>query len=123
MKREEVGGRQEGGGQEGGGRRQTGGGMKELEGNRKVRQEGGLLPLFLKMDIYQRALILTYYLMSHDKSQVRNIEPNQDCTYQPSRLVCQKYVGKSKGAVKMRMTVLKMCITCKQKCDRNVCEL
>ena len=35
----------------------------------------------------------------------------------------QKYVRKLKGAVKMHMTVLKMCITCKQKCDRNVCEL
>ena len=39
------------------------------------------------------------------------------------RLVCQKYVRKRKGAIKMRMTVLKMCITCKQKCDQNVCEL
>ena len=29
---------------------------------------------------------------------------------QPSRLVCQKYVRKRKGAVKTRMTVLKMCI-------------
>ena len=27
------------------------------------------------------------------------------------------------GALKMCMTVLKICITCKQKCDRNVCEL
>ena len=42
---------------------------------------------------------------------------------QPSRLVCQKYVRGRKGAVKMCMTVLKMRITCKQKCDRNVCEL
>ena len=42
---------------------------------------------------------------------------------QPSRLVCQKYVRKRKGAVKMRLTVLNVCMTCKQKCDRNVCEL
>ena len=42
---------------------------------------------------------------------------------QPSRLVCEKYVRKRKGAVKMCMTVLKMRITCKKKCDRNVCEL
>ena len=42
---------------------------------------------------------------------------------QPSRLDCHKYVRKRKGAVRMRMTVLKMRITCKQKCDRNVCEL
>ena len=42
---------------------------------------------------------------------------------QPSLLVCQTYVRKRKGAVKMRMTVLKMHITCKQKCDWNVCEL
>ena len=35
----------------------------------------------------------------------------------------QKYVRKRKGAVKMRVMVLKMCITWKQKCDRNVCEL
>ena len=43
---------------------------------------------------------------------------------QPSRLAFQKYAEKRKGAVKMRMTVLKMRIyTCKQKCDRNVCEL
>ena len=42
---------------------------------------------------------------------------------QPWLWVCQKYVGKRKGAVKMCMTVLKMRITCKEKCDRNVCEL
>ena len=48
---------------------------------------------------------------------------NNVITSQPSHLVCQKYVRKHKVAVKMRMTVLKMCITCKQKCDRNVCEL
>ena len=36
------------------------------------------------------------------------------------RLVCEKYVRKRKGAVKMRVTVLKMRITCKQKCDQNV---
>ena len=35
----------------------------------------------------------------------------------------QKYVRKRKGAVGMRLTVLKMRITCKQKCDRNVYEL
>ena len=29
----------------------------------------------------------------------------------------------AKGAVQIRMTVLKMQITCKQKCDQNVCEL
>ena len=40
-----------------------------------------------------------------------------------SRLVCQKNVRKHKAAVKTRMTVLKMRITGKQKCDRNVCEL
>ena len=38
----------------------------------------------------------------------------------PSRLVCQKYVRKRKGAVKTRLTVLKMRITCKQKCDQNL---
>ena len=42
---------------------------------------------------------------------------------QPSSLVCEKHVRKRKGAVKTRMTVLKMRITCKQKCDQNVCEL
>ena len=35
----------------------------------------------------------------------------------------QKYVRKRKGAVGMHLTVLKMRITCKQKCDRNVYEL
>ena len=30
---------------------------------------------------------------------------------------------KGKGAVKMQMKVLKMCITCKHKCDQNLCEL
>ena len=44
-------------------------------------------------------------------------------TLQLSRLVCQKYIRKRKGAVKTRMTVWKMRITCKQKCDRNVQEL
>ena len=42
---------------------------------------------------------------------------------QPSHLVCQKYVRKRKGAVKMCMTVLRMHITWKQKCDRHACEL
>ena len=46
-----------------------------------------------------------------------------DCNTQPSCLVCQKYARKHKGAVKMCTMVLKMCITCKQKCNRNVCEL
>ena len=31
----------------------------------------------------------------------------------------QSKIGKRKGAVKMCMKVLKMRITCKQKCDRN----
>ena len=43
--------------------------------------------------------------------------------WQPSRLVCQTYVRKRKGAVKMHMTVLKLRITRKHKCDRNVWEL
>ena len=42
---------------------------------------------------------------------------------QPSCLACHKYVRKRKGAARMRMAVLKMRITCKQKCDRNVGEL
>ena len=36
---------------------------------------------------------------------------------QPSRLACQKYIEKRKGAVKMCMTVLKMRIT-----RRNICD-
>ena len=36
---------------------------------------------------------------------------------QPLCLVRQKYIGKCKGAVKIRMMVLKMRITCKRKCD------
>ena len=35
---------------------------------------------------------------------------NLNSTMQPSCLVCQKYVRKCKGAVKIRVTVLKMCI-------------
>ena len=38
-------------------------------------------------------------------------------------LVRQKYVRKRKGGVKMRTTVLKMRIICKQKFDRRVWEL
>ena len=44
-------------------------------------------------------------------------------TLLPSLFVCQKYVRKREGAVKTRTTVLKMRITCKKKCDRNVCEV
>ena len=47
---------------------------------------------------------------------------NKSCQ-QPSHLFCQKYVRKREGAVKMCMMVLKMRITCKQTCDRKVCEL
>ena len=43
---------------------------------------------------------------------------NNVITSQPSHLVCQKYVRKHKVAVKMRMTVLKMCIV-----NRNVTEM
>ena len=39
---------------------------------------------------------------------------------QPLCLACQKYARKHKGAVKMCMTVLKMHITCKQKCEHIV---
>ena len=45
---------------------------------------------------------------------------SQKCALnQPSRLVCQKYAKRRKAAVKTLVTVLKMRITCKQKCDRN----
>ena len=44
-------------------------------------------------------------------------------TIQPLHQVCQKYVGKCKGGVKMDISVLNMHITCKHKCDQNVCEL
>ena len=47
----------------------------------------------------------------------RTIKEITTVTSQPSRLVCQKYTRKCKGAVKMCMTVLKMRITCKEKCD------
>ena len=48
---------------------------------------------------------------------------NNNNKQQPSHLVCQKYMRKRKGAVKMCMTALKMHITCKQKCDKYLCEL
>ena len=63
----------------------------------------------------------------HPKS---TIKPTYLCTcheflkiFQPSCFIFQKYTGKRKGAVKMYMTVLKMRITCKQKCDQNIHEL
>ena len=50
-------------------------------------------------------LQLIYQVVSTDSVTVRNTSEN------------------AKGAAKMRMTVLKMRITCKQKSDRNICPL
>ena len=60
-------------------------------------------------------------IMESDLVSLKVITKICDSAQSP-RLVCEKYFRKRKGAAKMRMTVLKMCVTCKQKCDRNVCE-